>query len=437
MNDKKSTMTNEHIANLQIKQDEITMIESFAPLILLISICIFPIHILFLIGLFLYSLLFIMEVYLKRLTPVCILILSIFLLLSVLYFIFHQEWCIFYAGSFFYFPLALMSIVLLAAKRPFTIYYSGGKGMLSLHYTISIMWAIIYVMSAIGSIVLIPDPSFVCLPLSLIIIGSIGTVIMNLFYFGPLYNRKDIFNISQYCFKEVGDSDQSCEDFYSLSSQEIWSTIIHSTQKTVQSRDELKKTMQSADKGYEGQIVRFVAYHNNMPIGTIFCVIDGHSGLPIERDTKLNMDHLRKIGRIMEVGHFTIKSAFRFKPDIFIGLFKAAIDIAVERDVVFLLNCPYEDSISMYQKLGFMKISTKPISDTIIGATVCALALNLGGMVTYHENFLDTGKQINSLLNPFLTARYYKRQIIKNIFRKSNKKQYNFKIEQLVTQVDI
>jgi len=431
-----SSKINKSIANIEVRQDEITILEFFSPLLLLISIYFFPIQIFYLIGLFLYGLFFIMEAYLKRVTPTCIFIFFIFLLLSFLYFIFNQRWFIFYTGSFFYFPLAMMSIVLLAMKKPFTIYYSGEQGLLSLHYTISIMWTIIYTLSAIISIILIPNPAFVYLPLSLIAIGEIGIVTMSLFYFGPLYNRKKIFNISQYTFKEVGNSSQEHEDFYSLASQEIWGAIIQSKQKVIQSLNELKETLKIADSDYRKQIVRFVAYRDDKPIGTIFCVTDGSSGLPIERDIKKNMDSLRKVGKVMEIGHFAIKSSFRIRPDIVIGLFKCAIEFALEHDIAFILNCPYEDSVDIYQKIDFVKISNEPIPDTVIGANVCVLILDLVRMVAYNKEIPDIHKhQLKPLLNQFLMERYYKRLLIRNIFKRNKEKQYNLKIEKIASEI--
>lgn len=423
--DRESSKVNKSIVNIEVRQDEITIIESFSPLLLLISIYFFPIHIFYLIGLFLYGLFFIIELYLKRVTPICILLFLIFFLLSILYFIFNQRWFLFYTGSFFYFPLALMGIVLLIIKRPFSIYYSGGKGMLSLHYTISVMWVVIYIVSATASIVLIPNPAFVYVPLLLMITGILVTIFLNYIYLGYSHIRKKEFNVNKYCVKEIRDN-KSIDEFYSLFSKEVWKAISISPKRSVKSIAEYKEKIINLDSKYNNHIVRFMLYDNGRPIGAACCIMDSRVGLPIEHKG-LRLEGIRKIGKILEIGDFTIDTGYRFKPEIFLGILKAIIDFALKEDIAFLVASSYEHSTALYEKIGLTKILDKPVSGTISGLNSYLYVYNLARAILYHKDISNssTHQQLMTMLNPFFLERYYKRQLISNIIKKNKRKTYN------------
>ena len=141
---------------------------------------------------------------------------------------------------------------------------------------------------------------------------------------------------------------------------------------------------------------------------------------------------------ILEVGHFTINAGYRFKPDIFLGVFKAAIEFAMEHDVSFLANCSYVHSAPMYEKIGFVQITDKPIPDTVLGVDTCSSILNLSALVIYNKDTLNKTKtidQLKPLLNQYIMERYYKRQLILNTFKKM--KTCDLKVENLFGSMKI
>ena len=377
-------------------------------------------------GIILYSLLLFAEIRVKRLTPITVLVLLIYIFLSVAYFIFNKEDWMPYAGSVFYFSLALMALILSIIKKPLTMYYSLGKGIPSLHNVTSWIWVIIYFMAGMTSVLLMPSVAFIYVPSLLILVGFLATIFFQFFYSGPSNNRKMGFKIDSYDFKEI-DSLNAIDEFYSTSSMEIWNAISQSRQKNVKTRSELRETMISSDKKYADCIMRFLAYNEDgKPIGTIFCVKDSPHGLPIERDTGISMNALRKAGKVIEVGHFTIDKNYRFKPDLLLGLFKGVIDFAMEHDISFLANCSYSHSSAIYEKMGFIKISSHPIPDTILGVDTCPSVLNLARLVVGHEDIsMSVVQQSKTILNPYIAERYYKRQLVTNLFK--NVKRYNLK----------
>lgn len=424
-------------SNVDIPSDKEGLISLFLMIFNLLSVAIsigtfyfLPLAGSFFIGIVLYSLLVFTEIKFQRLTPVTVLILLIYIFLSITYFIFDQEEWMPYSGSVFYFSLGLMAFILSVLKKPLTMYYSLGKGMLSLHNVTSWMWVAIYFMAGITSILLMPNVSFIYVPSLLIMAGLLATLFFQFCYLGPSSNRKKEFTMDMYDFKEI-DSPQAIDQFYTISSTEIWSAIAQSKKKSVKTQSELMETMIRSDQEYTDGIVRFIAYSKEgNPIGTIFCVIDSPQGLPIERDTGINMANLRKMGKVIEVGHFVIDKRYRCKPDLFLGLFKGVIDFALAHDISFLANCSYSHSSAMYEKMGFVKISSCPIPDTILGVDTCPSILNLARLVVYHEDItMGIVEQSKPILNQYTAERYYKRRLATGLF--TSRKPYNLKIEDI------
>lgn len=383
-------------------------------------------------GAFVYSLLLFAELRWKRITPVTSLMVFIFAALSL----FGKEDWLPYSGAFFYFPLAVVSLSLLFVRKPFTLYYSAGKGMPELHYATSWMWAIIYILAGTASLALMPDASFVYAPLLIVAIGITVTLILNLYYFKPSCVREKQFILGKFTFREMDLSPEDMESFYSLAAREVWSTIAQSRAKSIETQASLKETMMNSDHPYEDGIVRFSGYDNGKIIGTIFCVFNGAKGLPIERDTGIGMAGLRHIGEVVEVGHFAIDAGYRFRPDVFLGLFKAVIELAMDKNVSFLANCSFEQSASMYSKIGFTKISDRPIPDTVLGVNTNPSVLNLSNLVVYSEDTDNSAVlQLKPLLNQYLMERYFKRQIFAAAFKRT--KPYDFNVKEMFNDLHI
>jgi hypothetical protein len=386
-----------------------------------LAVYVLPYDVALVVGVTAYGALSIWERRRNRVTPVTLTLFVCYLALGVLRLGGVTSGWEAYTGVMIYAALAVMAVSLLAAGMPFTLFYSQGKGMRSLHTTVSAMWSVIYTASAVLSVVLMPDVSFILLPLGLLIAGIVFSVVLNYYTFGRRHRRKDRFEIGAYTFRRADGDDELISAFYDLASVSIWETIQRSPARTIRSREELRRTMTDSDAPYEGRIARFLALEGTSPFATIFCVLDGPKGLPFERDTGVELSALRRHGRLMEIGHFTIDPRRRLKPSVFTGLFKAAVDFALDEDVVFIANCSYTSSAGMYEKIGFRPFLESPIPDVVLGADVTPMLLNLSRMVVYSED--ETGDPgvgaVRDALETYVAERYYKRRLFINAWRRS------------------
>ena len=61
----------------------------------------------------------------------------------------------------------------------FTNVYSRGIGFVPLHNAMSIMWGSLHLLSGVSAFVLMPHISFIFVPFVLMLVGIIGTFILN------------------------------------------------------------------------------------------------------------------------------------------------------------------------------------------------------------------------------------------------------------------
>ncbi len=419
--------------DIEIVKDVIPFLEFPVFFITTILFLFFPLQISIFSSVLIYLLLLYIEKSIGRITPTVILMFFVSLVLLVL-FLLNYEAVFPYIGSIFYFSLFLLNFILLLVKKPVTMFYSGGKGWRRLHLIVSVIWTMGSFLAGILSLVLMPDISYIVVPFIIIFVCLLMTILFEFFFF-PGQKRRKVFEVDNILFKQVSNS-REYEDFYDLVSKEIYSTIMLNKNRYISSKSELRNVLIESDKKYEKHLLRFVAYKEGVCIGTIYCVLDNKEvGLPIERDTGIKFDNIKKYGKFMEIGHLCIHSKMKFSPQVLIGLLTCVIEYAIENDICFLVNSSYESVVPLYYKIGFEKIVNSPIIDKVIGVNVFALILNLSKIICYYQSLQETFSYISKMremLNQYLLERYYKRTVIRNIFKKFENKQYNLTKEELI-----
>jgi hypothetical protein len=404
-----------------------------AVLIALGSIFFLPIKLAFLIAIILYTALLVTEIKVKVLTPVTSLVLLIYMSLFIYCFIFDKQDWLPYTGSIFYFSLAFMAFISLFAKRPFTLYGAIGKGIMSLHYLISWIWAFTYLLSGIMSIFLIPDLAFIYVPFLFVCISILLTIFFIFFYISPTNKREKFFHIEKYSFKQLVNYPQDVEEFYALTAKERWAEMSISHKKLYSSITDLQYGILEEYTGEKRQVIRFLAYTPQKTVGTICAILDSDKGLIMERETGVDLDELRKFGKIIEVGCFTISRSHRFRRSVFLGLFKAVIDFALENDIDFIASSSYDTSAKIYEKSDFIKLGEQYSIDPLIGIKLYPYLFNLSKEVVYVDKSINnTVLELKDILNPYLAERYYKRQLISKIFQKSKNRSYNLQKEDII-----
>jgi len=419
--------------DIEIIKDVIPFFEFPVFLIIIILFLFFPLNFSIFSSALIYCFLLFIEKSIGRITPTTVLMFFVNLAVLSLY-LFGYEHIFPYIGFIFYFSLFLLNFILLLVKKPLTMFYSGGKGYLLLHWVVSTIWTIGSFLAGILSLVLIPDTSYIFVPFIIIFVCFLLTILFEFFFF-PGQKRKKIFVFDKILFKQVSTK-KEYNDFYDLISKEVYSTIMLNKNRYVNSKSELRNVLIKSDKQYEKYLLRFVAYKDDVCVGTIYCVLyNKEVGLPIERDVGIKFDYIKKYGKLMEVGHLCVHSKMKFSPSVLIGLLTCVIEYAIENDICFLVNSSYESVVPIYYKIGFEKIVDSPIIDKVIGVNVFALVLNLSKIVCYYQSLQEIFSyisKIKGMLNQYLLERYYKRIVLRNIFKKFEHKQYNLTKEDLV-----
>ncbi|OPY03369.1 MAG: hypothetical protein A4E61_01112 [Syntrophorhabdus sp. PtaB.Bin184] len=376
------------------------------------------------------------EIRYNRITPIVSLSLSLYLTIFVLYFVSGKDYFLLYAGPIFYFSLAFATLVLLAARHPFTLFYSRRRGLRSLHYAVSIVWSVVYVIAGVTSVLLMPHVAFILLPLGLVLAGIGITLYLQYFSFGRSNKRQKEFQLDRYRFREIGDSVEARESFYAVSLGELWGTVGQTLRRDKVTQKDFTQRILDIDRSYQEDITRFAAYDNGRMIATIQCEEDKRRGLPVEEFAGLRLDPLKKLGKVMGIERWSIRREYRFKPALALGLFKLFFEYALEHDVAFLIVYTYESLVEMEQKTGFVRIFDDPVKNRLVGTETYLLLYNLSRVIVNKVmNGSTTSAQLAPLLNPYLLERYYKRQALANLFRKEEAKTYNYTEQQLISMV--
>jgi len=399
----------------------ILMLANLLAMLVAISMIYFlPIQVALIVGAVLYGGLLLLEWCAGIRAPVVPLVFTIYLLLIIGYYTTDSNEWLPYTGTIFYAALFTLLAVLLLFKKPFTLFYSE-KGLMSLHYVTAWMWMVIYLMAALASFLLMPDITFIYVPFLLLLVGTIATLVINFWYFGPFHTRKRDFTLNNFRFSEVDEEKKKeLEAFYTTVTTEFWTSIAKYPKRKVASKDELKHILMVSDAKYQGHITRFIAFFDKQPVGAICCYHDtSKKGLPFEPELNLDFDKLRRLGKVMEIGRFSIHGKHRLKQDVFLGLLKCVIELAMERDVAFLGNSTFTHMASFYQKIGFVDVGSGLYFSQVYGADSRPLVMNLSRTIVYEdERSAGAVARLVPLLNEFVAERSYKRAIIRALFRR-------------------
>jgi hypothetical protein len=258
-----------------------------------------------------------------------------------------------YEGVCIFSCLVFLNAFLVLLKKPLSMFYSRGRGNIKLHYVNSYLWIFGYLMSLISIFYFIPSILFLIVPWCVCILTGLATIVTSLIWCGNSHCRSKIFTDAGFTFKQI-----------SLQSQEFMEYCVHYVDATIQDsensmivdRQTLIDNLIDENTKLAGSARHFIAIDKKFEniIGTFRCIVD-RSGrnFPIEQLLETSYDPLRSFGRLMDVGCFSIHPNYRSMPILTVGLFRCMMDLALERDVRFLVaDAPYH-RVSLYQQIGF------------------------------------------------------------------------------------
>ena len=321
-----------------------------------------------------------------------------------------------------YWTLAALILVLLATGRPFTAIYTGDAGFRPLHQIQSLIWGMFHLAAGLAALVLIPSPSFLYLPMSLMVLGALATVWLNFISMGPACGRRARFDIDGYSFREAR-SRGDCETFHKVIAEayraDLQSAI--GMGRKIDTTTVIREHRASNSK-WEDDFLPFLAFVGDRPVGGI-CIFFDHRqhGLPIEGEAGIDLSPWRRAGPVAEVGRLGVLRRYRLSPALLTGLFKCVIEAAAERRIHFIFNDSFEFQARMYEKLGFEALGDQPYvsharHSTGYGLKVLPMMMDLAAIVR-----MDTPSGIaadmDGVLAPYVMERFFKHLVIRDIAR--------------------
>jgi hypothetical protein len=340
-----------------------------------------------------------------------------------------------YAGTVVFSWLSLLTSSLLLWKKPFTAFYSSGRGMKQLHYTVSTLWCLTYIFSFMASTLLMPHVSFILVHYILCISCGLLTIFLNFFWFGKRNRFQQSFIIGDFSFRRVNPNSSEFIRFCNFYAQQIYRPGDDGNGKTEREIFDVVATVE-CDLGLDSYI--FIAEHEMRVIGCIRCVVDRQGRpFPLEEDMQLSFDPLRRIGRVLYVGRLAVDPAYRERPDVLNGLFKCFVDLALSKDVSFVVAEGFSHRLPTYLKLGFEILFERSDPRHAIKMShgyIChPVYLNFAKLIFHRSESAQSKYQFADFINKYLVERWYKRNALSQIFKPSANWPWRFSLKQIRT----
>jgi hypothetical protein len=324
--------------------------------------------------------------------------------------------------SLIYTLLALLTLGLLAAGQPFVALYSSDAGFRPLQWALSAMWGVLHLLSALAAWLLLPDVSFMLVPMALMLLGSAGTICMSFFTIGKRFDRQHAFEMNGFSFCQVKRAEDR-ERFYKVVADAYRTDLqrVLGARKRLDLETITHEQVVSDDKR-DSAIVRFLAFEGDRPVGAI-CVYLDHAveGLPIEDESGLDLADYRRNCRIAEMGKLAIVRSHRLNQSLLKGLFKCAVEVAAQHYISVIFNDSFAFQQRLYEKIGFSPLSdvgytAQDSGSTGFGVTLMPMSLDLERMVALDAS-TTTSAEMRDQLNAYVMERYFKRITLKRLLR--------------------
>ncbi|OZI29827.1 hypothetical protein CAL29_17110 [Bordetella genomosp. 10] len=321
-----------------------------------------------------------------------------------------------YVGLIVFAWLSLLTGTLLLGKKPFTTFYSKGRGMRQLHYTVSALWCMTYFLCLLCHALRFPSASFLVTPYLLCIACGLCTIFLHLCWFGKRNSLQPAFSIGDYAFRRICVGSADFDRFCRFYARQI------DTRGEGGSAAEVAEAVAKMERELGPHAYIFVAEREGQVVGCIRCIVDRkHRPFPMEEDMGLCFDHLRGFGNLLYVGRLAVDPDFRDRPDVLNGLFKCFVDLALSKDISFVVAEGLPARLPVYRKLGFepMFPSADPRHSIrmSLGYECHPIYLNFARMVFSQSAESARKYGFSAFVNAYLAERWYKRNALSHILK--------------------
>ncbi|MBO9537889.1 GNAT family N-acyltransferase [Herbaspirillum sp.] len=404
---------------------------SFANMIVCLGLVMFVQHsVAYMLCALLYAVLIATELHFHIKSPISVSMLGLYVGIIILDYFTEQYQG--YGGVIIFAWLSLISGLLLLFGMPFTTFYSKGRGIKQLHYTISTLWFVVYTFSLMTSALLIPHVSFLIVPYLLCIGCGFLTIFFNFVWFGKRNELQPYFLIGDLSFRKITPHSTDFNRFCHFYAQQTYHSIDDGSGKT---KGEIVDDLANHERQLEKVSHIFIAEHKEKIIGCIRCIVDKrNSSFSMEKDMQLSFDPLRRIGKILYVGRLAVDPIYRDRPDVLNGLFKCFAELALSKDISFVVAESFASRLPTYLKLGFEILFDRSrkhhayMSENHICHPVC---LNFSKLIVYRNESYLNKYQFSEFINKYLAERWYKRIALWKLFKPSSRWPWRISFQQI------
>lgn len=235
---------------------------------------------------------------------------------------------------------------------------------------------------------------------------------------GPAGGRKRDFEIEDLRFLEL---DQA-HPMFNAFCQFYASAIVNDPRQERSSKtvEEVAAIVDAGEHALGRDSHVFIALQAGRIVGSIRCVLDRPGRpFPTEADVGFTLDPLRRYGRVMLVGRLAIAEDVRTRPAVLTHLFACFVNLALERDVSYVLSDGFRHVIPTYTRVGFELLFQR--SDRRHAARMAHGFVCYPVLLDFVEMILERARHDDApqldfypVTDKVLAERYYKRALVRD-----------------------
>jgi hypothetical protein len=249
----------------------------------------------------------------------------------------------------------------------------------------------------------------------LALLGTVAAGVIDFGYCGRRYRRRKEFVLGGFTFREIEREDAMIARFFGSYADEMFAAVSRDRRARVRySRSEIFEEVSRTERAVTARVLHFNAYDGDKIVGGVAVALDGPDRrLPVEKSLGVTFDPLRRHGRIIEVRRLSVDASYRFQQDIIRGLFKCAIEVALENDVSFMVDLAFHFVVNLLRKAGFEALYVGGREAVEFGSPTQLIALNLAAREYTSPQVVAPQDTPRYAVNQCLRYRYYRRAMIR------------------------
>lgn len=323
--------------------------------------------------------------------------------------------------------IALFALSLLTLMLDFPLHGTHAKGWEPgpVRRTKAFVWLIVCPLAVILPVVCVSHSGAIAVQFGLVMVGAVSSTVIDLLYCGSLYRRARVFTLERFTFREIdGDDGPAVEQFVSRYADEIADAVARDRRAhKAFGKCEIFEEALRKERAATAQVIYFSAYDGDKVVGGVSVALDrAHSRLPLEEMTGLTLGPVRRFGRVMEVRRLSVDGNYRFQQEVIRGLFRCVIEVALEKDMDFMVDLAFHFAAPLLEKAGFERIQAGQRELFEFGSPLRFVILNLAAREFAAHQLIGKQRITRYTVNQSLRYRYYRRALLRHVLRPASER---------------